>query len=99
VAQAFDLAGITSKAGAPFLRVLCEGAGTTNADNCEATPRDSETKCFPILHSRARGRLHPEDGNDNCSTATVPVRRPNLASPDCDACILTSLRASSSSAR
>jgi hypothetical protein len=28
VAQAFHLAGITREAGAPFLRVLCEGAGT-----------------------------------------------------------------------
>jgi hypothetical protein len=28
VAQAFDLADITNEAGAPFLRVFCEGAGT-----------------------------------------------------------------------
>jgi len=31
VARAFDFAGTASIEGAPFLRVLCEGAGTTNA--------------------------------------------------------------------
>src|SRR6202043_2666074 len=38
VAQAFDLAAITTTVGAPFLRVLCEGAGTTNVRSCEVTP-------------------------------------------------------------
>jgi hypothetical protein len=32
VAQAFELAGITNKVGAPFLRIFCEGAGVGNAD-------------------------------------------------------------------
>jgi hypothetical protein len=31
VALAFDLAGVTNKQGAPFLRVFCEGAGVGNA--------------------------------------------------------------------
>jgi hypothetical protein len=31
VAQAFDSLASYDKTGAPFLRVLCEGAGTTNA--------------------------------------------------------------------
>jgi hypothetical protein len=32
MAQAFDLAAIVNTAGAPFLRALCEGAGTPDAD-------------------------------------------------------------------
>jgi hypothetical protein len=32
VAQAFDLATAAVMAGAPFLRALCEGAGTTDTD-------------------------------------------------------------------
>jgi hypothetical protein len=42
VAQAFDLAGLTNRAGAPSLRVLCEGAGTTNACSdglCDSIPK------------------------------------------------------------
>jgi RHS repeat-associated protein len=99
VAQAFDLLGTTNTVGAPFLRVLCEGAGTTDACSCEATPPDPGTKSSPILHSRAPARLRPKDKSDNCSTATVPVRRPSLASPDCDAYTAASRRASSSSIR
>ncbi len=44
VAQGFNLVGTTRKAGAPFLRALCEGAGITDACSCEATPPDFETK-------------------------------------------------------
>jgi hypothetical protein len=92
VAQAFNLPGTTSKAGAPSLstalragssRSLRRG-GTTNACTCEATPPDSETKS-PIPRSPAPVRPQREGRNDNCSTATAPVRSPSLASLDCDA--------------
>ena len=46
VAQAFDLAAITSALGAPFLRALCEGAGTTKACADGSTPGAG-----PALHS------------------------------------------------
>ena len=42
MAQAFDLADLTNRAGAPSLRVLCEGAGTTNACSdglCDSIPK------------------------------------------------------------
>jgi hypothetical protein len=74
-------------------------AGTTNVCSCEATPPDSRTKSSSSLHSPSPDRLRPEDKNDNCSTATPPVRRPVPASPDCDAYSAVSPRASSSSLR
>ena len=74
VAQAFDLAGIAKPVGAPFLRVLCEGAGTTDVCSCVATPPDSGTKASSSLNSSAPARPRPKDRNDNCSTATAPVR-------------------------
>ncbi|MGA8029994.1 MAG: hypothetical protein WB992_22850, partial [Bryobacteraceae bacterium] len=62
MAQAFDFAAIaaaiTNAVGAPFLRVLCEGAGTTNACACEATPPDPETKSQAIPRSLVPARLH-----------------------------------------
>ena len=99
VAQAFDLAAITNTVGAPFLRALCEGAGTTNACSCAATPPDSETKSSSSPHSPAPVQFRPRDRNDSCSTATLPLRRPALASPDCDAYTSASPPASSSSIR
>jgi hypothetical protein len=54
VAQAFDLAAITNTVGAPFLRVLCEGAGTTNVCRSEAPPASRippSTMPIPLLNS------------------------------------------------
>jgi len=96
---ALEQAGISNTVGAPFLRVLCEGAGTTNACSGAATPLDPGKKSSSSLHSPAPGQLRPKDRNDNCSTATAPVRRPSLASLDCDAYTATSPRASSWSIR
>src|SRR6202453_950732 len=56
---------IRTAAGAPLLRVLCEGAGATNAGSCEATPPDRERKSFPIPHSPVPVRLRREDRNGN----------------------------------
>jgi hypothetical protein len=86
-------------AGAPFLRVLCEGAGTTNVPSCEATPPDPGTRSSSSLRSRAPARLRPKDRNDNCSSATPPVRPPSPFSRDCDAYTAASPRASSSPIR
>ncbi len=96
---AFELGGVSNTVGAPFLRVLCEGAGTTNACSGAATPPDSGTKSLSTLHSHAPGRLHPKDRNDNCSSAIARALPPIPVSPDCDAYTGASPRASSSSAR
>ncbi len=91
--------GITNAVGAPFLRVLCEGAGTTSACSGEATPPDPGTKSSAILHLPSPARLRPKDRNDNCSTATPRACPPSHASPDCDVCTSASPRACASSIR
>src|ERR1700733_8044361 len=73
---------IRNTARAPLLRVLCEGAGATNAGSCEATPPDREMKSFPIPHSPVPVRLRREDRNGNCSIAIARAIPPVSASPD-----------------
>ena len=58
------------------------------------TPRDPETKSWPIPHSLAPARPLRANRNDNCSISIVPSTRPVPASPDCDAYTAASLRAS-----
>lgn len=50
MARVSDLAAVSNRAGTPFLRVLCAGAGTTHACSCEATPPG-------FLHGAIRGQL------------------------------------------
>ncbi len=92
---AFDLACITNEVGAPFLRALCEGAGTTDACADGSTPPDLETKSSPIPHSLSPRRPRRKDKNDNCSTAIAREFPPVPVSPDCDACNAASPRACS----
>jgi hypothetical protein len=98
-AQVLTSPAITYTVGAPFLRALCEGAGTTNARSDGSTPPNLETKPSPTPHSLAPGLSPQEDKNDSCSTATAQAPPPVPVPSDCDACTSASQPASSSSKR
>jgi len=79
--QAFELTVVPNTMGAPFLRVLGEGAGTTNASGDGSRPPDLEMKSSSIPHSPSPARPLPEVGNDNCSRAiarAIPESLENL---------------------
>src|SRR5579863_5537432 len=89
VAQAFDLAGTTSKMGAPFLRVLCEGAGTTKActaklgavTTMQADGHDKpmvQTASYPPLpRTQERGTLCSGAGREQHGRAGHPPKVAN----------------------
>ena len=76
MARAFDLAGITDTAGAPFLRVSCEepalggaeGAGIENA----GASRAHDNSCDQLLMRTETSNMKP---NEPSRTALIIVRQ------------------------